>query len=63
MIPKCDIAMTIKAIKEIKEGSLMNIQANHLLFPLIFAINMNVIAGSAKIAAKIESFSILLFFV
>ena len=63
MIPKCDIAMTIKAIKEIKEGSLMNIQANHFLDPVIFATNIKAIAGRANIAAIIDNFSILLFFV
>ncbi len=55
--------MTIKAIKEIKEGSLMNIQANHFLDPVIFATNIKAIAGRANIAAIIDNFSILLFFV
>ena len=54
--------MTIRATKEINEGSLMNIQANHLFCPVIFAININEIAGNAKIAAKIDNFSIFLFF-
>ena len=50
--------MKIKAIKEIKEGSLMNIQANHFLDPVIFATNIKAIAGRANIAAIIDNFSI-----
>ena len=50
--------MTIKAIKEIREGNLIPIHAIHFLDPVTFATNINITAGIAEIAAKIDNFSI-----
>jgi hypothetical protein len=54
--------MRIKATKEINEGSFNPIQPMVLLPPVIFAISMKITAGNAEIAAKIDNFSIVLFF-
>ena len=50
--------MTIKAIKEIREGNLIPIHAIHFLDPVTFATNINITAGIADIAAKIDNFYI-----
>ena len=53
--------MMIKAINEINEGSLTNIQAIHLCFPVTSENAMIETAGTAIITAKIDNFSIFYF--
>lgn len=46
------------AISDIKEGIFKKIHPTILFPPFILAINMNITAGNAVIAANIDNFSI-----
>ena len=53
------MTIRISAINEIRDGSLRKIHPIILLLPEIFAASIKNTAGKAKIAAKIDKFSIL----
>ena len=55
--------MTIKATREIRDGIFRPIHPRVLFPPFIFAISINITAGKAEIAARIDNFSIVYIFI